>query len=557
MTSLADPIVAVRETTSPTRQSWVVFASTMFLSACLLFQVQLIISKYILPWFGGTPSVWTTAMVFFQVLLLGGYLYAHLISTYLSARRQMTVHGGLLALSVLLLGVTARWWPAPILPGAGFKPLEVIHPTRDILVLLATSVGLPFFLLSTTGPLLQSWHARTAHSSGSTYRLYAVSNLGSLLGLVSYPFLVEPLLRLRTQGWIWAAGYAAFAVGAVLSATWAQTNSRRDAVSQAGGEIHEYQKSGGVWDYLLWGALAACSCTMLLATTNVLSQQVAAIPLLWVVPLAIYLLSFILCFESSRWYKHLVFHPMYAIGLVLVLFVVDRKGDLLVKAVGLAVALFSVCMVCHGELARSKPEPRRLTSFYLAISAGGAVGGLFVAIIAPRLFSNYWELQLAHFGAGVLLLAILLRDRNSWLYKIPVPLSCAGAVVAGLAFYEQTRYDSVTAKLTSTVHFFVAFASVSLLLFGLSLLRRNHHNEIVRLTQAWVIVLFVLAGTIHVLIARTVQEDTEKVSRNFFGVLAVLREGDFNMLRHGGYLARLTVSRTRTSAHANDLLRTG
>ncbi len=380
------------------------YAATIFLGAFLLFQVQPLIAKIILPWFGGTAAVWSAALLFFQLVLLGGYAYAHCLIRYIKDRAQMMVHVALLAVSCALL---------PILPSSAWKPAEPGDPTWRILTLLAATVGLPYFLLSATSPLLQAWYVRR---TGSTmpYRLFALSNFASLLALGSFPFLVEPQLTSRQQAYMWSGAYVVFAL---LCAT-AAWGSRKDstgsppaeAVGTPPGELPSLGR------LLLWVALAACASTLLVAVTNHLSQRVAPIPLLWVVPLAVYLTTFIISFESHRAYRRGIFLPLLApmLGLMAYLIYAGRGNmPIAVMIPAFTVGLFICCMVCHGELARRKPAAPYLTLFYLMIALGGAVGGLFVALVAPRVFRSYLELPVGLVACAVLAAIVL------WNVKIP------------------------------------------------------------------------------------------------------------------------------------------
>src|SRR5579871_1578999 len=263
------------------------YAATIFLSAFLLFQVQPLIVKIILPWFGGSAAVWSAAMLFFQLLLLAGYGYAHLLIRFVKARVQMAVHVVLLSASCALL---------PILPSPGWKPSEGADPTLRILALLLATIGMPYFLLSATSPLLQSWYARRFRS-GMPYRLFALSNFGSMLALVSFPFLFEPRLTSRQQAFSWSGAYVVFALLCSMAA-WVSRANR----SVSTPEIEETPVTPrlGFAQPLLWVSLAACASTLLVSVTTHLSQNIAPIPLLWVVPLALYLTTFILSFESDR-----------------------------------------------------------------------------------------------------------------------------------------------------------------------------------------------------------------------------------------------------------------
>ena len=274
------------------------YALTIFIGAFLLFQVQPLIGKYILPWFGGGPGVWTTCMLFFQVLLVGGYAYAHLISHRLNTRRQVIVHLSLLAVALALL---------PIIPADSWKPNGSGDPTLQILALLSVSLGLPYLALSATGPLMQQWFSRT-YPGVSPYRLYALSNLGSLLALVSYPFYFEPHFTRKTQAGIWTVGLVVFVVcsGWCAKKLW-KLSAAGNSIAPQEDSIQTDSTPPKIIRRLLWLLLPACASVLLLATTNKICQDMAVIPFLWVVPLGLYLLSFIICFDNPRWYSRSFF----------------------------------------------------------------------------------------------------------------------------------------------------------------------------------------------------------------------------------------------------------
>ncbi len=353
------------------------YASTIFLSAFLLFQIQPMIAKMILPWFGGVSTVWSTCMLFFQVVLLLGYLYAHWLGTRLPPRRQATIHIALMALSLLAL---------PIAANARWKPVTGDHPSLRILGLLAVTIGLPYFVLSTTSSLLQAWYART--HGAIPYRLFALSNAASLIALVTYPLAVEPAWSTRLQAGVWSAGYACFVVFCGATA-WLARHAEAPAIPADKPDA----LPPSLGRKILWVALAACASILLLSVTTFLTQDVAPIPFLWVLPLAVYLLSFIVCFNTPKLYQRWIFVPLAIAGLVAVSTRLRMYGwDLgLVPTIGIVIAsLFAWCMFCHGELVRRKPHPRYLTAFYVMISLGGAAGGVFVGLIAPNLFNFYY-----------------------------------------------------------------------------------------------------------------------------------------------------------------------
>lgn len=380
------------------------FAATVFLSAFLLFQIQPMVAKIILPWFGGASSVWSTCLVFFQAELLLGYLYVHWLHETLAPRRQALMHIALLLLSLATLPVTAD--PA-------WRDTAQASPTLNVLGVLATSVGLPYLLLSTTGPLMQAWYAR-AFTGVMPYRLYALSNLASMLALLSYPVLVEPFLELRGQTLGWSAGYAVFVAACGATAWWSWRRVPAAQETSAPAATNDIPRP--TWrDCLLWAGLAMTASTLLLAMTRHLTQDVAPVPFLWVLPLALYLLSFILCFDAPRYYVR----PLFLAALPFAFFGLDRimdEGMAVPAMIALiSAALFVICMVCHGELVRRKPHPRHLTLFYLMLSLGGALGGMFVGLFAPAAFSAYFEFPIGLFLCALLVVIVLWRElRPRW-----------------------------------------------------------------------------------------------------------------------------------------------
>ena len=366
------------------------YALTIFLAAFLLFQVQPIVGKMILPWFGGSAAVWTTCMLFFQVLLLLGYLYSHWIVSRLSPYAQSAVHLSLLVSSLFLLplGLNPHW-----------QPTGAEDPTLRILLVLAFSIGLPFFVLSTTGPLIQAWFARERPAS-VPYRLFALSNLGSLMALLGYPIAVEPAMPTHWQAWIWSVLFSCFAL-ACGSLAW---RARRFVPIGSGSGAQARFARPELIVYLTWIGFAACPSILLLAFTSHLTENIAPVPLLWIIPLALYLLSFIICFERRDRYSPRVFRPLLMVSLfaVAALPFFGHVSMLISFSVYLA-AFFLVCMVCHGELALQQPAPEYLTSYYLMLAIGGAMGGVFVGVLAPYWFNDHYELSI-----GLVLTAILV-----------------------------------------------------------------------------------------------------------------------------------------------------
>ncbi|HEY6722220.1 MAG TPA: fused MFS/spermidine synthase [Burkholderiales bacterium] len=414
----------------------ILYAVTIFLSAFLLFQVQPLIAKVILPWFGGTAGVWTICMLFFQLLLLAGYVYSHAyVRLRVPARRHIHIALLVLAAATLPLGASTAW-----------KPLGGEDPTWRILGLLATSVGLPYFMLSTTGPLVQAWYARS-HEGAAPYRLFALSNLGSMLALLTYPLAVEPLLTLRHQTAVWSAGFVLFAL-ACATLAWRSkgAEAQRLAPDDTG--------KPGPGLQALWASLACCASLLLLAFTSYMTLNIAAIPFLWVVPLALYLLSFVLCFEASGWYRRWLFLPLLVAGLAGVCVTLTRSNPSIWSLIPLySATLFVACMVCHGELARSKPHPQHLTGFYLMLALGGAGGGVLVGLVAPNVFKDLYELPIGMLALCVLVMAALLRDRSSVLHgrwRIPVGLVLLALTVAlGVALARTYAEDSADTRVTS------------------------------------------------------------------------------------------------------------
>ncbi|MSQ50716.1 MAG: hypothetical protein EXR28_02385 [Betaproteobacteria bacterium] len=377
-----------------------VFASTIFLSAFLLFLVQPIIAKQILPWFGGTPAVWNTCMLFFQMLLLAGYAYSDWTIHKLSPRGQAILHCALLIASLAVL---------PIVADLGWKPGGDEDPVWRILALLGATIGLPYFLLSSTGPLVQAGFARR-YGGERVYRLFALSNFGSLLALLSFPFAIEMLISTHGQAVAWSFGYGVFVLlcgaSVVLAAVPAASSVAHDEASDQG-------KPPCASDQGLWLTLAALGTIMLLAVTNHITQNIASIPLLWLAPLTLYLLTFILCFEGRGWYRRwLIVLPFLALLPAMAWGLQAHSGVLEIKiAVPLyCLGLFVSCMFFHGELALAKPAPRYLTRFYLMVSLGGAVGGLLVGVVAPRIFSAYYELPVALMVGGLIAAYLLFRN---------------------------------------------------------------------------------------------------------------------------------------------------
>jgi hypothetical protein len=498
----------------------------------------------ILPLLGGTPAVWSTCMVFFQAALLGGYAYAHASTAWLSVRRQMLLHLALLALPLAVLPLAVN--PALLRGGES-------NPILDVLLLLSLSVGLPFLVVSATAPLIQKWFTHTGHPAArDPYFLYAASNLGSMLALLGYPTLIEPRLHLRGDGWLtqtrlWSLGYFALAllIALCMLALWprgpATPNGEPDQSTMA--EAPPEPPPSGA-QYLRWIALAFVPSSLMIGATTYVTTDIAAVPLLWVMPLAIYLLSFILAF--GRWPA--VLHRLVVVATVPVALVVfflilsGFKQRIWITVLWHFLLLFLVALACHGELALTRPSSRHLTQFYLLISVGGVLGGLFNALVAPLIFRSLVEYPL------VMALACLLvggpRRPKSW-----APRAVVAAIVLALAVGLMTLIlysDLVTVRLDTTffTHLFkVPSATVAewitplelkvnkvlgygVPLFALFFLRRRP------LALALGLIAVLLVGDF--VDARNGNQILQ--TRSFFGVLRVTRDNDlsgYTELWHG------------------------
>jgi hypothetical protein len=417
----------------------ILYGVTIFAGAALLFLVQPMFARMVLPLLGGSPAVWNTAMVFYQAALLAGYAYAHLATRWLGVKRQAALHLVVLLapLLVLPIGLPRAWMPP-----------TTTNPAWWLLALLAVSVGLPFFVVSATSPLLQRWFAASGHRwAADPYFLYGASNLGSLLALVSYPVLIEPRLRLAEQSWWWAAGYAALVVLTSICGLWTRhaardaSDTQADATESDGARITAGRR-------LRWVLLAFVPCSLMLSVTTYITSAIAPIPLLWVIPLGIYLLTFILVFARRRWVPHawmvralpfaVLSLPWLMVFMLMAHYLKQLDWFITLHLVG----LFVVAMVCHGEIANDRPPARHLTEFYLWISAGGVLGGMFNALLAPLIFSTALEYPLT------LVLGCLLaprRDvappsRRAWVLDLALPV-VLGLFTAGLiAFLNHTRH---------------------------------------------------------------------------------------------------------------------
>lgn len=393
---------------NPARRSTWSFGLAIFLGAWLIFQIQPLMSKLILPWFGGTPQVWTVCLLFFQSTLFAGYVFAHVLQRTCSPRGQVTIYIGLLIVALLATGV---------MPTDDWRPTGDSDPTFQILLLLARFIGLPYLLLSATGPLMQAWYHRSLPER-SPWWLYGLSNTGSLLGLLAYPFVVDYLFPAAIQVRLWLGCYVAYLASAALCGV---VLLKTPLAPQE--HTHEAPSAARPIDRLLWFVLAMVPTIMLAAVTSKLSVDISPVPFLWVLPLTLYLLSFILCFSGPGWYSRLVWGAALAgsLGIAVQLLLlgggVTEYGPLPLQFVVYLGLLLCTCMVCHGELVRLKPHQDHLTEFYLWISAGGAAGGFLTGVIAPHLFPFYLELHVAMVGVLALLLVVCFRDPQSPFYR--------------------------------------------------------------------------------------------------------------------------------------------
>lgn len=420
------------------------YAIAIALSAFLLFLVQPIAARTILNWFGGAPAVWTTCLLFFQALLLGGYAYAHFLACR-TPRARLLVHGGLLLLAAMVF--------VPLETGDEWKPLGDESPAPRILAYLLATVGLPYFVLAATSPLVQRL-ASERRPGKDPYRLTALSNAASLAGLLVYPFVLEPNVTLVDQRESWSLGFWVFAVSMLGALIVSRTNSTTDDTAKETVVGDATATEGPKFGVVTWLALSMFPSMILAAVTNELCSEVAAVPLLWVLPLAIYLLTFVVAFEFPRLYVRPLFGVLVLLSTlgISVLRALGGHLTLPVQIGGYCAALLFCCLACHGEVARAKPAPSGLTRFHLSLAAGGALGSGFVAIVAPWLFDSYHELYLSIAGCCIALLVTWLREGKPILYthdpladRIALSLWVVGL---GMTFWTETWAKSGNVLLT-------------------------------------------------------------------------------------------------------------
>ncbi len=477
-----------------------VYAVTIFLSAFLLFQIQPMIAKFILPWFGGSAAVWSAALLFFQLILLAGYTYAHFLIKYLNPKQQLKVHVPLLVLAIATL---------PIIPADRWKPEGGGDPTFQILALLIATIGLPYMILSATSPLLQAWYVRT-HEGVIPYRLFALSNFGSMLALLSYPFLVEPNIALRNQAWIWSGGFVIFGLACAYAA-WKSSDPKNDPTAVVADTAQIDAPAPKMGTILYWIGLAACASALLLAITAALTQNVAPIPLLWIAPLSLYLLSFILSFESDRIYQRWLFLPLGMVALALFtrgMNDYENNEDVIHWLIPvLCGAFFVACMICHGELAKSKPHPRYLTKFFLMVSVGGAIGGLFVAFLAPRVFPDYWEMPIAIAGLALLMMIAIWEEGMDLPNATQIRIAVVILFAAGVIYFYRQNPSFIGSR---------GFYEALVAAVGMAVLPIR-----------WGIATLVAVFSVHLgLIERDISSGYNLTTRDFYGVLRVRDDND-------------------------------
>lgn len=512
------------QTSSISTTSRALFAVVIFLGAFLLFSVQLLLGKYILPWFGGTAGVWATCLFFFQTTLLAGYAYAHGSVNRFPLKSQSRVHIGVLLASLLLIGLGALLWPSPITPGGWWKPHSGEIAVWLILRVLLVSVGAGVTVLATTGPLMQHWFTKACPGK-SPYRLYALSNAGSLLGLLSYPAFFEGWLRLNSQAWLWCAGYTVYALAAIVLAV---KMANKDEGAAKPLPTLEIANSAGpsLNARLQWFSLSALGSLMLLAISRFITADLAPVPLLWMLPLAVYLLSFIICFDHPRWYRQGLFHPFLLATAVFALMFYRGLGlHLWMFIAGFLVTEFACCMFCHGELYRRRPQPEHLTSFYLMIALGGVAGSAFVNLVAPFIFMGNWEMHIGIAASLVAMAAMATRDGMSWANRQNPFLAIALAlwIILVGCFWLGGETDSLKQFLSNGV--FATIAAITLLSSALALRSKGFgsllEEQAPQLTR-WTLFTAVGAASLLLIWSGTSQfRQASWAHRNFYGTLYV------------------------------------
>jgi hypothetical protein len=519
------------------------FRLVVFLSAFLLFQVQLIVAKHLLPWFGGAPAVWTTSQMFFQLLLLGGYTYAHVLANSGEPRWQFRIHLTVLVAAIVAVLVPAVWGADPLLAPQWMRPEGAENPVWQLLLALTASVGLPFFAVATTGPLLQRWHSRQTASLGRTYRLYALSNAGSLLGLLSYPFGVEPVLDLPRQAWLWAVLFAVFAIGCSVIA-WHSARyvdgAGADSASLTAASPDGPESHAGLDRIAIWLLLTFMSSVMFLATTNQLSQDVAAVPFLWVFPLAIYLLTFIICFDRPEWYSRRWSMASAAFSSIAIIPTVTTGLRVPLQVCAYGAFLFSVCMLYHGELVRQRPGSRQLTLFYLVIAIGGMLGGTFISILAPAVLPDLWEFQAAIVAGWIVIGVAWWIDRDSplhvgdrWLFAV---VATIGSWLVIRYILERSRFG----RIESVVQYgweLTLIGGTAITACACAVLWKSRLARMSMWPQLLLLMLVLSSGFFLLQRIERTRSGLLYAARNFYGVVRVVSNdvsgGEVRQLLHG------------------------
>lgn len=379
------------------------FAVTLFVSAALLFMVQPMIGRLVLPLVGGSPAAWNTCMVFFQSLLLAGYAYAHTITSRLNSRRQIVVHAAILGIAIAALGLASAFGPthSPLAVLRSLAPQGTEYPMFGMLALLAVAVGLPFFVVSTSAPLLQKWFAMTGHPTArDPYFLYAASNAGSLISLLGYPLFIEPNLTLSGQQWVWAVGFVVLFVMTIACGLKAVNPL---PIVDRSNKVEDHSPSPSRGQIIKWIALAFVPSSLMLGVTFHMTTDITSMPLLWVPPLALYLLTFIIAFARLPGWFRSVIGNIAPVGLLLLAFVLCASYEIGANDshqaflwLGLHVGVFFlIALMCHTELAHERPSAKHLTGYFLWMSFGGMLGGVFNGILAPMIFPSNFEYPIA------------------------------------------------------------------------------------------------------------------------------------------------------------------
>ena len=505
----------------------ILFSLTVLVGAFLLFLVEPMFARMVLPLLGGAPAVWNTCLVFYQFALLAGYLYAHLAGKQ-PLKQQVVMQAVLLLAAAVMLPIAVH----------GSTPPASANPIWWVLGLLVMSLGLPFVVLASTGPLLQRWYASLgAQASRTVYSLFAASNVGSFLGLFSYPFVVEPLLPVREQSLVWTAGYGAYALlmvacGAAIWKSAPAVAASADAVAEPApvrpgrrsGAAAEPERADNTLDRLRWLGLGAVPSTLLMSVTTFITTDVASMPLLWVVPLALYLLTFVVAFAERRLISRRVLDWLFANAVIVTVALVMAPPEFPFTLIALHLSCFFViALTCHTALADSRPPAESLTEFYLWMSAGGAAGGIFNALVAPLLFVNPFEYPLAALSACLILPNALEAVASATRSKVREVSAVIGVLLPVLVLVVMVpvvqKYDHQLPD-SPFVRFVLIFGPACL--FAFLLKRRPLHMGIS-------LAMLLVAGTF----VRFDNRVPIHLERSFFGLHRVMFTGQERVLLSG------------------------